>query len=137
MDKETVYLNALKCLIPLYGQNYRTGDRIIQEGAKDPRIFFIVSGMVNIFIGEEPNKDSLRLLEEGEIFGEMALLDNLLRTASAEALTDTKAIVMNKEQFSHLIQKYPVLAMKIIEMMGMRMRKIDVLYKRAKQYQGL
>jgi len=121
--------------MPLYGQNYRTGDRLIQEGSKDPRIFFLVSGMVNVFIGEEPNKDSLRLLEEGDILGEMALLDNLPRTASAEALTDAQAIVMNKEQFAHLIQKYPILAMKIIELMGMRMRKMDAQFKNVKHYQ--
>ncbi len=134
MDTESKYIIALERLLPLYGQNYRAGDRIIQEGAKDPRIFFIVEGMINVFIGDEPEKKSLRLLEMGDIFGELSLLDNFPRSASAEALTDIRAVVMNKAQFEQLIQNYPVLAMKIIELMGSRMRKMDTQHKAAIRY---
>ena len=92
--------------------------------------------MVNVIIGEDTEKHTLRILENGDILGEMSILDNFPRSASAEAMTETQAIVMNREQFEDLIQKYPVLAMKFIEMMGRRMRKMDTQYKSAIRYRG-
>ncbi len=129
MNIDEAYTKALEKLKEKYGKTYDTGDIIMQEGERDPHILFIVSGLIEVFLGAGSNRDVLWTLEGGEILGEMSLLDQLPRTASAQALTSCEVIQLDKESFYHLVSRYPALAIKIIQLMGTRMRKMDAQYK--------
>ena len=129
MNIDDAYLKALDKLKAQYGHTYQTGEILIQEGERDPHILFIVSGLVEVFLGHNQKRDVLWTLEGGEILGEMSLLDQLPRTASAQALTDCEVIKLDKNTFYHLVSRYPSLAVKIIQLMGGRMRKMDAQYK--------
>ncbi len=129
MNVEEAYSKALERLKPQYGKIFQTGELLIREGEKDPHVFFIVSGLVEIFLGEGDKRDVLWTLEAGQILGEMSLLDNLPRTASARAMNDCEVVMLDAETFYHLISRYPSLSLKVIQLMGKRMRKMDAQYK--------
>jgi CRP-like cAMP-binding protein len=129
MNIDEAYTQALTKLKEKYGKTYDTGEIIMQEGERDPHIMFIVSGLVEVFLGGGNNRDVLWTLEGGEILGEMSLLDQLPRTASAQALTPCEMVRLDKESFYHLVSRYPALSIKVIQLMGTRMRKMDAQYK--------
>ena len=129
MNVDEAYTQALEKLKEKYGKTYETGEMIMLEGERDPHIMFIVSGRVEVFLGSGNSRDVLWTLEGGEILGEMSLLDQLPRTASAQALTPCEVVRLDKESFYHLVSRYPSLSIKVIQLMGTRMRKMDAQYK--------
>lgn len=129
-DKENAtYKKALEVLAQSHGRTYQAQARIFSEGDPGTEIFFIVSGEVNVFIGSGYSRRDLWTLTEGDIFGEMTLLDQLPRTASVTALKKTVLVTFERDGFIHLMSKYPILALKVIELMGNRMRKLDTQFK--------
>lgn len=74
-------------------------------------MYIIKSGMVRIF---DANAERANL-GEGDFFGEMALIEDQPRNASAETLSDCEIFVLNKEDFSSLLQKSPEIFRKISE----------------------
>jgi CRP/FNR family transcriptional regulator, cyclic AMP receptor protein len=123
------YLKALEFLGQQHGRIYELHDSIFKEGEPGDKIYFIVSGTVNVFIGTGLNRRELWTLNPGDIFGEMALLDELERTASVVASSRTHVVALDRDIFYHLIGNYPILAKKVIELMGHRMRKMDTQFK--------
>jgi CRP/FNR family cyclic AMP-dependent transcriptional regulator len=65
---------------------------------------------------------TLNLMESGDFFGEIALLDGLPRTASASALADTEMLSVPRAAFLELMSKEPKLALHIIELLCERLR---------------
>ncbi|PKL77158.1 MAG: hypothetical protein CVV27_06605 [Candidatus Melainabacteria bacterium HGW-Melainabacteria-1] len=129
MNFEQDYQASLNELFPRYGRTLAAGERFICEGDHSTDMFFIVSGLAAVFFGENPKEHMLWLLESGDFVGELALLDNLPRSASVETLEETHLIVLNRDNFYELLKQYPALALKVIRTMGMRMRKLDAKYK--------
>jgi len=126
---DETYLEALKILSQHYGKTYQSGERIIREEEPGNEIYFIVKGAVNVYIGKGHAKRELWTLVTGDIFGELALLDELSRTATVEAANTTELVVLERELFYELIGKHPILGRKVIELMGKRMRKMDTQFK--------
>lgn len=129
MNLDTAYTEALEKLKLKYGKTYQIGELLTQEGERDPHILFIVSGLVEVFLGPLDKRDVLWTLNGGEILGEMSIFDQLPRTASAQALTPCEVVCLDKETFFQLVSRYPSLSLKIIQLMGERMRKMDAQYK--------
>ena len=65
----------------------------------------------------------LALLGEGEIFGEMAILDNSPRSASAIAQTDCKVVRVNQDRFLKLLIGTPFFAVEVMQVMAERLRR--------------
>ena len=128
-EDDKAYRQALEILGVSYGRTYKSKEAIFAEGDPGQEVFFIVSGAVKIYIGTGTSRRDLWTLWAGEIFGEMALLDQLERTASVETALETKVVALDRDVFNRLIGKYPIVAQKVIELMGKRMRKMDKQFK--------
>lgn len=140
IQTEKAFAKVLQLLSPKFAETYQAGDVIFSEGEIGKKIFFVLDGVVNIFIQQNQLKRSLCSLSTGEVFGEMAILNNLPRTASIEAETDAKLIVLEREMFFALMEKYPVLALKMVRLMAERMHIMDVQFKQElgyHQYQSI
>jgi CRP/FNR family transcriptional regulator len=95
---------------------------------EDPadRLYFIKKGRVKISkISDDGKEVTLAILEEGEVFGEMALVEEGPRKTVAEAVEDTAICTMSKENFETLIQQKPELSIKITKLMGIRRMEIE------------
>ncbi|HEY9844090.1 MAG: Crp/Fnr family transcriptional regulator [Candidatus Sericytochromatia bacterium] len=129
MDFEQDYIQALRALFPHYGQTLPAGTRFIQEGDSSTNVYFMITGLAAVFLGDDPNEHMLWLIEAGDFVGELALLDNLPRSASVETLEESHVLILDRDTFCRLLSDYPALAIKVIRTMGMRMRKLDARYK--------
>ena len=106
--------------------NYGKGDVIVREGARDGRLFVIVSGGVSVIkdMGR-PEEVLLRELGPGTYFGEMALIDDYVRTASVIAKVDTEVLSLDQWNFRDEIQKYPSVAIELLQTLSRRIRAIE------------
>jgi CRP-like cAMP-binding protein len=105
---------------------YQEGEVIIKEGNTDGRLFIIVTGQVEVIkdLGEK-NERLLRSLGPQSYFGEMALIDNLVRSASVVAKEETQVLSLEKWNLREEIEKYPVIALELLQMLSRRIRAIE------------
>ena len=105
---------------------YQKGDVIVREGARDGRLFVIVTGEVAVIkdLGG-PSEVFLRELGAGTYFGEMALIDDYVRTASVVARVDTEVISLDQWNFRDEIKKYPSVAIELLQTLSRRIRAIE------------
>ncbi len=76
---------------------YQSGDQIFQEGDKGDCAFLIESGSIDISTRKNSKFYRIIILGEGDLFGEIALIDNEPRTATATALEETRLIRIDRD----------------------------------------
>lgn len=83
----------------LFTQAFASGTRIYSEGGQGDIAYVIQSGLVELTSNNEEGPVTLDVLTKGQLFGEMSLIDNAARTATATAIKDTVLTVISREQF--------------------------------------
>ncbi|MCL2070426.1 MAG: cyclic nucleotide-binding domain-containing protein [Treponema sp.] len=106
---------------------YEQNTMIFAEGEPGDEVFIIQWGSVKITKIVDNNEVVLAILNAGDIFGEMALLDDRPRLASAVAYSDTNLVTLNKANFEKIIYNQPQLIAKVTTLLADR---IWIIYKR-------
>ena len=96
----------------------RAGGVIFREGEDADELFVIKSGYVRIQIGNRVVAD----LTADTIFGEMALIDDEPRSATALAITDVELAPVSEKQFLFLVSQTPYFALKVMRVLAQRLR---------------
>jgi len=100
------------------------GTTIFEKGDPGTCLFAVCSGTVKISNHSPDGKDAVfNLINVGEIFGEIALLDGQPRTAEALALSDCELMTIDRRDFVPLVKSEPELALKLIEVLCGRLRR--------------
>ncbi len=99
---------------------YADGQIIFLEHEPGAELYIIQEGKVKITKLVNNNEVLLAVLKKGDIFGEMSLLDNKPRSASAIAFGPTKLMVVSKANFEPTVQAHPEIGSKIIELLSER-----------------
>ena len=97
---------------------FKAGSTIFREGDEAHELFVIKSGDVRIQIGNRTVSE----LSADHIFGEMALIDNQPRSASAIAVTDVELVPVSERQFLFLVGQTPYFALKVMRVLAQRLR---------------
>lgn len=99
----------------LFEKSYTQNQTLFVEGMTGEVLYIIKRGSVQI-IKKLPNNHEavLATLKEGEFLGEMSLIDNLPRTATAKVAEDSTLLVMTKKAFTSMMDKYPGIALKVV-----------------------
>ena len=106
--------------------SFKFGDVIIQEGERDDRLYILISGKVNIFKSYRTKKEKrLRILEPPAYFGELALIDDLVRSATVVAVSDTKTLCLDKLDLDREIERSPLIAKKLLQMLNRRLLAVE------------
>jgi len=101
----------------------KRGAAIFSKGDAGNNLFAVISGTVKISTSSAGGRNAiLNLIGAGEVFGEVALLDGLERTADATANTDCELCVIDRREFIPFLRNQPALAMKFIELLCARVR---------------
>jgi CRP/FNR family cyclic AMP-dependent transcriptional regulator len=104
-------------------KSVKRGTTIFGKGDPGTSLFAVCAGTVKITVPSADGKDAVfNLLKEGDIFGEIALLDGQPRTAGAVALTDCELLVIERRNFIPLVESQPEIALKLIEVLCERIR---------------
>lgn len=107
-------------------REYPTGAVIVGQEDRGDSLFAITSGRVKVVLyGDSGREIILSILRDGEIFGEMSLLDNQPRSASVIALESTKALVLERAAFVRHLAAHPGTAIAILAEMSRRLRQAD------------
>lgn len=99
-------------------RDFKAGDVIFRQGDPAQELFIIQSGEVEIRLGNRV----LERLSQYSIFGEMALIDNAARSATAIAASDAKLVPVSEKQFLFLISNTPYFALNVMRVMARRLR---------------
>jgi CRP/FNR family transcriptional regulator, cyclic AMP receptor protein len=107
----------------LTGNNIETrfikaGGTIFREGDSAQELFVVKSGQVRIQLGNR----TLAELATNDIFGEMALIDNEPRSATATAVTDVELVPVTEKQFLFMVGQTPYFALKVMRVLAQRLR---------------
>ena len=99
------------------------GEILFKEGDAADLMYVILGGRIRISHGEGKNNHTLAVLASGDIFGEMALITHLPRSAMAEAMEASELIPVAKEFFLDQVGKEPGLALHLLQLMIIRLRR--------------
>jgi NTE family protein len=97
--------------------DFRAGDWIIREGEVADSMFIVQSGRVDV-IAEGAPDTVIRMLRRGDALGELALLREGTRSASARARRDSKLLKLTRTEFEALIQEAPSFALGLTRALG-------------------
>ena len=115
----------------VFERTYDAGEMIFEQGQPGAAIFLIMEGQVSVEIVKGKSSTNLATLQMGAFFGEMALLDEAPRSASARSLEVTKTLALYRNDLSRLIQTDPLTACHIYHalarIVGDRLRSTNEL----------
>ncbi len=103
-----------------FAVTYKPGDLIFCEYEPGDSFYLIQQGRVQILKILGDIEKTVDILHPGEIFGEMAILDDSPRSASAVAVDDVKALQFNKANFEILMKGQPQIALKLLKLFSKR-----------------
>ena len=123
----SVRTDDLRVLVPyLEAETFPEGDVIFEMGDMGDHMYLIESGTVGIYLREKRGENiEISRLQRGECFGEMGLLDELPRSASAEVLEDARLLVLERHRLYGLISSYPELALGMLKSLSLKIRDVD------------
>ncbi|MBN1962044.1 MAG: Crp/Fnr family transcriptional regulator [Deltaproteobacteria bacterium] len=106
-------------------KEYPPGTVVFEEHDPGSRMFVIHSGKVKIFRCISGAEVVLAFLGAGDFFGEMAILENLPRSASAEVVERSKLIEVDTDTFEEMIRNNTEIAMRMMRQLARRLRESD------------
>lgn len=110
---------------------FQKNECICYEGQPGNEMYIILKGSIGVFVTSAIGTlIKVATLESGNFFGEMALFDDLPRSASCVALEDTQVVAITKDNLQEFLGTCPDIAKQMLENMSGRVRKVnDQLYK--------
>lgn len=98
---------------------FKAGDTIFKQGDPGETLFAIASGQVDIVL----DGNIVDQLDDGDIFGEMALIDNQPRSADAIAKTDCAIVIIDEQRFLYMTENSPRFALQLMRLVAARLRE--------------
>ncbi|HEV8038782.1 MAG TPA: cyclic nucleotide-binding domain-containing protein [Bryobacteraceae bacterium] len=110
---------------------YAAGETIFNFGDPGNALYIIRSGEVEIFLrNDEGEKIILETSQPGDVFGEVAMLDNGPRTAWVAAVSEVEVLRLDRAHFVDYIRQYPPAALNLLSVAARRLRKSDEVIRR-------
>ncbi len=107
------------------GKIYNSGEIIVRQGDAGECMYFIQSGNVEVIHESDGKEVKLAELGHGEFFGEMALFEKGVRSATVRPLGEVRVLSVDKRLFLRKIHEDPALAFRIMQKMSRRIRDLD------------
>lgn len=112
-------------LFTRFGRDFLAGDVLFQEGDKGEEMYVIQVGAVQISKRVGSEERPLATLGRGEFVGEMALLNDKPRTATATVVEDAKCLVIDRETLEQMISNSTEIALRLVKKLARRLDSAD------------
>ena len=113
----------------LIGRVYKLGEVIFSQGDLGDEMYLVQSGAVEYSYRQGDSEAVLTVLEQGDFFGEMAVVDIDPRSATARAFRNTQVVIVTKEALVRIFDRHPELmtlvTLNIARVLSQRLRSID------------
>ncbi|MCP4683678.1 MAG: cyclic nucleotide-binding domain-containing protein [Desulfobacterales bacterium] len=98
---------------------------VIREGEPGETMYLIIEGEVSVIKGHGGgNEVELDRTGAGDYFGEMALFEDVVRSATIRTEQETRLLVLHKQEFTEIVREYPGIALQICKALSQRIRKL-------------
>lgn len=115
------------------GRIYQPGEDIVTEGEAGECMYVIQQGTAEVIRSEGGVPTVVDIIRAGDLFGEMAIVEQTVRSSTVRARDAVRAITIDRRTFLRRIQEDPSLAMSVLEVMCRRVRNLDTTIAQLKQ----
>jgi CRP-like cAMP-binding protein len=113
-------------------RRYARDEVVFYQGDRGDTFYVILQGQVKVSVSSADGQEAiLVMLDAGESFGELALLDDQPRSATIEATRPTEVLSLRKDDFHRLLRQFPEIAIGLLRVMTKRLRDTDQLVQDA------
>ena len=106
-------------------QSYSVGQEIVRQGDTGVGAFIIKNGRVEAVQDRGSHQHKLAEMKTGEVFGEMALLDEFPRSATVRALEPTTCLGIQRWHFKGILESHPQIALALLPVLTKRLRHAE------------
>ena len=108
------------------GRVYTNGEPIVRQGFSGDSMYVVQSGQVEVVQqSDEGIEQHLAFLEAGDFFGEMAVFEKEVRSATVRARGEARVLKIDKRTLMTRIREDPLLAINLLKTMSHRIRELD------------
>jgi CRP-like cAMP-binding protein len=115
---------------------YRDGEVVVRQGEIGDCMFAILQGRVEVLQETGAHEVRVGIMGEGEIFGEMAIFEKDVRSATVRALGDARLLTIDKKTFLRRVQADPSIAFNLARLLCSRIRKLSAELAALRSGQG-
>jgi CRP-like cAMP-binding protein len=112
-------------MLTALGKLYRDGEVIIRQGETGDCMYVIQSGQAEVIRRKGDKEFCLAVLGAGDLFGEMALFEKEVRSATVRALGEVWVLTLQKRTFFKRVREDPSLAFRMLQRLSHRIRELD------------
>jgi CRP-like cAMP-binding protein len=116
-----------EALFSRFGKEFPAGTRLFEEGAPGAEMYVVQTGKVSITKTVGDTTKVLAVLGPGEFFGEMSILNQKPRTATATVVEDAKLLVIDAQTFEAMVVGNTEVALRLIKRLSKRLDSADTL----------
>lgn len=120
-------MSASDQLFARFGRAYPAGEVLFREGEQGEHMFVIQTGRVRISKDLQGAAKTIAVLGAGEFFGEMAILNDKPRSATAEVAEDARLLVIDARTFEAMVLGNAEIAVRLIKKLARRLASADAL----------
>ena len=113
------------------------GTNLIEEGAPGDSAYVVVQGEFEVIKRSDVQDIVIAVRQSGEVFGEMALLDQAPRTATVRAVADSRVLKIRGETFQDMLRRSPTAALSILQTVSLRLRQNEGLLRQTEKMAAL
>jgi CRP/FNR family cyclic AMP-dependent transcriptional regulator len=107
------------------GKVYNDGEAIIKQGLPGECFYVVQSGRLEVIQSSDNGEQHLAYLESGDSFGEMAIFEKEVRSATIRAIGEARVLKVDKKTLFRRIQEDPLLAVGLLKKMSHRIRDLS------------
>jgi CRP-like cAMP-binding protein len=115
------------------GRVYQPGENIVCEGDVGECMYVIQKGEAEVLRDVDGVPTPVDRMGEGDIFGEIAIVEQTVRSSTVRALTEVHALTIDRRTFLSRVREDPTLALNILRVMAGRVRRLDTEIARLRQ----
>jgi len=116
---------------PNFTVEFDSGEFIFKEGELGTEMYIVQEGQVEILKEITGAQKQLAVLDKGDFFGEMAILEDLPRTASARSMSAVKLLMINGSTFDQMLRSNPEISVRMMRKLSRRLRETDRMLREA------
>ncbi len=114
------------------GKLMQDGEIIVRQGEEGHCMYVVQEGQVEVLKENDGGQVHLGTLSAGDFFGEMALVDHEVRSATVRAMGAARVLTVDKKTFLRRVHEDPGLAFRIVQKMSRRIRELHAELLRTK-----
>jgi CRP-like cAMP-binding protein len=106
-------------------RQYQPGEELMRQGDTGVGLFVLTSGRVRVTQNRNSENFDLGMLDHGQVFGELSLLDDLPRSATITAIEPSSVLIVPIWDFRAALRDNPSMSLSLLSALSQRIRRVE------------